>query len=717
MHSQHPSPQSPMEGLRVDQRLGRMLRAIVLPLAISLSGAAAPVDLPANSLPTTMEALTHPGLDTEGKEFKDWTFTQGHSTYTLSGQAAYIRAGGKPVGFFFSGKGQFRYVSALALEHPSLHYNVKAHSYAKVTPCPEGVAITQRVDDGLFWFAGSTAPELPGTPVKMKDKGFHSALAVFQEKDLNGFLHHIALRWIGSTSTPYFKAQLCCGLNPRHFTHEIDALDSEQLKVAKFRHADQPFATTWVQLSRQMEGWSYQSPKTPQFALTNVHIDLKAPKSGLASLSVEETLLPVAKGLKGFDLDLYNFRAEYDDIKGWVSRPMNVISVRDAQGHPLPFDHREHRILVAVPNLEQHVPVTLTFEIQGAVVPERVLRQSWWALDRGPWFPLPTEWSARAFTVQARAQVADPYIPIMSGETLRRTRENGVTTLETRLDKPSQNFGIYAGNWDIQEATCNGITVRVVGTSGITMDRTTYRSSFAHIETFLKYFEQVMGPFPFKEINNITWGRPSASPTILGGSDTKPFPDPGSEPSFPSGYGLGFAELIARQYWGQMVQPWSLEDAWLTEGFSEYLARGAMLGIPTMGPKWFEVQKNHWSLSSVRAADVSSLPLANTLELGTGARVEAYYPTILLCHKGALLLDAIHGQLGDKDFAAFLKDYSSTMAWRRNMVAEIPSFIQTTYGKDITPIMNRYYWGMEIPPKSATVPQETRNAQLTANPR
>jgi len=645
---------------------------------------------------TLFQNLRQPKLDTEAKEFKDWTFTQGHSTYTLSGKASFLRAEGRAVGFFFTGKGQFRYISNFAFEHPTLKYNASLNCYSKIEPCPDGLAITQRVESGLFWFAGSPLPELPGTSTASDEKAFRSAWKLFEEKDQNALAQSIALRWIGSTARPYFKAQLECGTVPIPFVHVIDGLDSERLMVSKFRALESPYSAPWVQLSRQMQGWDYHLPRNPRFILTHVNLDLKAPGKGLSTLMVQETILPFEEGLKAIDLDLYSFRVEKDSVDGWVKRAMRVVAVRDAKGNSLAFDHRDHRIVVVVPDLKPQTPVTLTFELEGSIAPQRRLLQSCWLLDNGPWFPLPSEWSARAFTVNARLQVDDPYLPIMSGETVRRVHEGKSTLLETKLDKPAQSFGAMAGCWDIREEIRNGITIRI---AGINLDGVTCRSYIENIDTYLRQFSRLLGPFPFKEVNYITWSRPVASPTILGGSIIKQPQDPGPVPNFPAMFSLNVAELVARQYFGQVVQLWSPEDLWVTEGFSEYLARMAMLGIPAIGPKWFSVQEDYWANSASRASDSSPIALAHTLVCKDGDQVQAYFPTALICHKGAAIIGAIHDQLGDQAFMAFLNRFMESLSWHRAMASQIPFCVQEATGMDIAPLMEKHYWGAYVPPK------------------
>lgn len=675
-----------------------------LPIALSLplSGQTE------TGLRSAMATLANPSQDAEGKTFTNWTFTQGHAKYTLSGKAAYIRAGGKPIGFFFTGKGQFRYVSEFAFEHPSLKYNASQNCYSKIEPCAEGLAVTQRIEDGLFWFAGPSMPELPGQPTAADQKGFRAALKLFQEKDMSALSQSLAMRWIGSTSRPYFKAQLECGANPLPFVHVMDGLDSERLMVSKARAYESPYAAPWVQLSRQMQGWDYQVPRNPRFALNRVKLDLVAPESGPSTLKVEETILPLEAGLKTLDLDLYSFKAEKNTADGWVKRPMQVLSVKDASGQSLAFDHRDHRILVEVPNLQPNTPVVLTFELKGAIAPERRLVDVFWLLDGGPWFPLPTEWSARAFTVQARLQVADPYVPIMGGETVRRVHEGNTTVLETRLDQPVQSFGAMAGCWEIREEVRNGITIRVAGSS---LDSMTYKSNVDSIDTYLRYYAKLLGPFPFKEVNFIP-GRPAASPTILGTGITKQTPDLGPVPSFPPTYALSIAELVLRQYFGQAVQLWSPEDLWITEGFSEYLRGMAMLGIPAMGSRWFNVQKDYWRSSATRASDLSNIALASTMVCKDGDWVKAYFPTALLCHKGALVVSGIHDQLGDQAFLEFLRKFVATLSWRRALASQLPFFVQQTSGKDITALMDQGYWKTSLPAPTSTS-ASTLQAQAT----
>jgi len=648
------------------------------------------------SLPRVVASFENPVLEPQGREFKDWTFTQGHCSYTLSGVATNLLVDGQVVGFCFTGRGAFHYISAFAYEHPVLKYNADQNGWAKVHPCPEGLAVDQRVDDAVFWFAATPVPALPGSvkPAPLKD--FAVILKACKDEDLNALSHDLAMRRIGSTSKPYFKAQLRCGANLWPFVHEIDGLDSERLMVRKPRLFEAIFQKPWVQLSRQMEGWDYRHPRNPRIVLTNVELDLTAPKQGSPTLKVTETFRPMEDGLQAIDLELYSYRAESNASGAWVKNSIQLLAVRDAQGQALEFDHRDHRVMVSVPNLKAQVPVTLSFEMTGGVVPERRMKDTWWALDNGPWFPLPEEWSARAFTFHAKVRIADPYVPIMSGETVQRLHEAGMTQLETKVDNPVQTFGLMAGIWTFKEEVRNGVTLRVVAPDLSSMTCKEYTDS---VDYYLRYFKQLIGPYPFKELNVVPYARIADSPAILGSGITKQSPDPGPVPNIPTGYAISVAEHLLRQYWGQIVQVWGPEDLWITEGFSEYLSNLAMLSIPSLGPSWFKTKKSYWADSGAQGAELAPIGLACQLAPKDDNWRGRYLSTRLLNHKGAVLVAAIHQELGDDNFVKFLQTFQASLRWHSCQASQVPDLVQKTTGKDIAPLMERAYWGMAMPQK------------------
>lgn len=674
-------------------------------LALSATGSLRAAPEAAPPLNVLMEGLPHPSLDTQGHALKNFTFTQGHGTYTLTGKAAYLRAGGQIIGFHFTGEGTLRYTTEYALEFPEFQNELEMHCDTKAERNGNSLSVNRRVNDAIFTFAGTPVPELPAASAQVKPRDYASIQNYFERDDqsLDNRAQSLALRLLKSTDRPYFRAQFFHGINPVAFLHIVDDLDSERLTMHRVEWGHD-FVYPWLQVSRQMKGWDYRVPRNPRFLLTAVDLDLDLVHETQGTLVAKETFLPTVDGLQALDLDLESYtvgitgggKAEKQDIK--------VLSIKDAQGKPLAFDHRNHRLLVQTPNLQSQVPVTLTFELSGGFAPRRSGRKSPWKIN-GTWFPVPDERSARTYVVHAKVRAPQDDQPIMGGETLQRTQESGRVLLETRLEHPTHTFQVVGGPWDIAEKRCEGVLVRLAGTKLSKVSQDTF---FAKITRNLQFFQTNLGPFPFKELNHCLDIATEPGPGLLGRASWSSLMNPtspsvGYTQTMASLQGQEYTYPLAQQYWGQAVQNWSPEDSWVTSGLAAYQASLYNITLPHDPEGWYRnavTGLQDWALQQGQTMGhrlaILPLPLSR---FDQGLR-------------GELLFLNIQKQIGDKDFFTFLRAFYQSMLWKPAMGTQIPFFIQKMTGKDITPLMDSACWGNEVPPDFDHVPS-WKSAQET----
>ena len=123
-----------------------------------------------------------------------------------------------------------------------------------------------------------------------------------------------------------------------------------------------------------------------------------------------------------------------------------------------------------------------------------------------------------------------------------------------------------------------------------------------------------------------------------------------------------FAHEIAHQYWGIVVQMPSPEEQWLTESFAEYCAflfvkdrRSASVAVGL---------EKRWRRGADFADDAAPIPLANRVWVAYDAVRRAEIRKGLLYDKGPILLAALHREMGDEAFLAFLKSTQAALAWK-----------------------------------------------------
>ena len=69
----------------------------------------------------------------------------------------------------------------------------------------------------------------------------------------------------------------------------------------------------------------------------------------------------------------------------------------------------------------------------------------------------------------------------------------------------------------------------------------------------------------------------------------------------------------------------------------------------------------------------------------------------LLYDKGPLLLAALHAELGDAPFRAFLRSCQALSAWKFGSTKAIAQLLHARTARDYDSFFEKYYWGTEMP--------------------
>ena len=204
-------------------------------------------------------ALKHATLAKEAREVKNWVFTRGSATYTLSGQAAYLMAGDTICGVYFKGQGRFKYTTHDQMEFPVTRFNASRHLRAKLECSPGAISVGDVLDEATFWFAGGTPLELPGGPGTLAASDFEAQQKFFRTPDGNAFFHGLALRLLDPARKPYFCAELRGRDQP--WVHEVDEAKEETLlALAPYLNDDGTRFDVTI-LSRCPIGWDLRAPR------------------------------------------------------------------------------------------------------------------------------------------------------------------------------------------------------------------------------------------------------------------------------------------------------------------------------------------------------------------------------------------------------------------------------------------------------------------------
>jgi aminopeptidase N len=164
--------------------------------------------------------------------------------------------------------------------------------------------------------------------------------------------------------------------------------------------------------------------------------------------------------------------------------------------------------------------------------------------------------------------------------------------------------------------------------------------------------------------------------------------------AFSKGVNERFAHEIAHQYWGHVVKMGSLEEQWVTESFAEY---SSALLMKNLKKGAYDSMLAHWRANASDAKEVSSIPMANRIAIPSDFGAAMRNRTFLIYDKGAVLLAAIHKQLGEDKFLTFMRSLQGIFAWQYLTTPDMAKLLQRIDGKDWMPFFEQYYYGTEVP--------------------
>jgi len=648
------------------------------------------------SLPATLERFDHLQVG-DAVAVSNVPLSAGHMTCTLkSGRAAPVRAGDDVVGLYFEGEGSMDYLAADAVEAPVVVYSTKKATSLAPQKTAEGVWLRDSFKRLLWVSTGAPLPPLSGAAAASLQAAFTQQREKFGRNYSPPLSHDFALTLGNAPSEPLAWAELDGG--KADFVYEFNEWRARAETLAVLRKTDswEPEFKKYlwpVTLSDRPLYRDRREPPAPRFVLTDVDFELSASAGNDAKLSVVETIVPVGLPQRVFGFDLDSVR--YVEAGASVgTRTERLTGVFDEAGHALPFHHIRNDLLVELPApAPAGQPLKLRFAIEGDFL-IRPGGDSFWELGTRPWFPQ-TELAGEYYTLHARIRVRKPFIAFAPGTTVRRAAEGDDNVLETRCEKPIQWAVVLAGRYEVAEEERNGVKIRVA-TYAIKNPRGVKQLTDL-AATVIGYYQEFLGPFPFPEYNIIEindYGFGQAPPGILFITSEAFNPLLGDmNQLFSQGINERFAHEIAHQYWGQVVKMPSDEEQWLTEAFAEYCA--AVFLKNHRDPSVYKSLEKHWKRRADFANDAGPIALANRIyDPVTEEEIRAG----LLYDKGALLLAALHKEVGDEVFFTFLKSYQKSFAWKFGTTKHLAGLLQFLTKKDYTPFFEKYYWGTEMPP-------------------
>ena len=629
----------------------------------------------------------------EGKTVSKFQVSVGHMNVVLDqGTVAPVMAGDQQVGLFLHGPGTFTYETVNKDELTALRYNAK-HADLAVQPTAEKATITEKFKSVLL--RGNGLPEAGGDTAAAPAPAFTENRELFARQTLADPAEYLfVLQALNAPASRVVRADIQGVERPYVYVYDDAWTRNESLALLRRPQYRINKDSNWLYttpLSKQAIGRDNRKAAPPNVKLTNLDVTLVNTDGPNATVTVVETLV-LQRPAAAVQFDQYS--EYYFDINR-EPRRYNVRSVTDEKGNELSYHHERGTLLVG---LAAPVPagqaVKLKFEIEGNIL-HRPDGSNYWELGIEPWFPMlqPNE---MLFTYHALLKVKKPFSIFTSGKTLRREEEGDWNVLESKLDMPVGYIAILAGRYQYDEETKNGVTVRVA--SFIVKNAQAYKTlrsiAFAAAEVYPRF----LGPFPFDEItiierNDLGWGQAPAGLVFITKEAFNPKHEDANE--YVKGINLRIAHELAHMYWGSAVKAESTEDTWIQEAFAEYSA--ALFMKDAGKPGEYTKALAHWKADAKDATKVSTIPMGNRL-YNEGDPLDSFLArNNLIYAKGAILLAALHKELGDETFLTFLKSYQKSFKGKYGNTAMVMGLLQFLTKKDYAPFFEQYYYGTAMP--------------------
>jgi aminopeptidase N len=329
---------------------------------------------------------------------------------------------------------------------------------------------------------------------------------------------------------------------------------------------------------------------------------------------------------------------------------LKVDSVTDAQNHPLNGERGPNAtISIALPSsMKKGASTTLTFVYEGTLSgseesPVEGLKVASigdpisYLLYAGRWFPMVGYLTDR-FTAEIHVQIPSGYRVVGSGNTGSPHEASGGTEYTFNWTRPSFPGTIIAGKFLEPVVVAGSPNVRLYLTEGHKQSGPEYAQT-ANKE--FEFFGETFGESSTRLLNVVELPDDTLpaywAPEIAAIA--------GARIADRNNYRL-LANTMAHQWWGCMVSPATLNDAWITNGMSRY---GELMYVERVAGQ-----------TALQAAviDISAGALAyDTIPLTSAGRLDPFSPQFqsMTLEKGAMVFHMLRWEIGDDNFIKTLR--------------------------------------------------------------
>jgi aminopeptidase N len=210
-------------------------------------------------------------------------------------------------------------------------------------------------------------------------------------------------------------------------------------------------------------------------------------------------------------------------------------------------------------------------------------------------------------------------------------------------------------------------------------DSTAAVRGFARVPDMVQYYDSLIGPYPFSKLALVQ------SSTMFGGMENSSavfLPENSLSYSDSVDNELTVSHELAHQWFGDDVTVSNWPDLWLSEGFATYFS---MLYFESRkGEQYFKEliagTRNYYEQSSTKVLPLIDTTYSNVSDL---LNVENY-------DKGALLLHALRGYLGDEAFFNGMKEYFRRFSHKNATTSDFKNVMTLVSKKDVSEFFQKW---------------------------
>ena len=376
-----------------------------------------------------------------------------------------------------------------------------------------------------------------------------------------------------------------------------------------------------------------------------------------------------------------------------LNQALRVDSLTDGAGNSLAHVRQQDKVIVTFSQpLAAGAPAELDLHYTGALPdaslsPISGIRTAYvgpdgaFLLYPGEWFPL-SGYNTDRFTADISATLPASLSLLASGTATTSPAANGEVTYSFHQEHASFPGSVIVTSLKPQAFTDNGVNSSFYFSPDIPPALTAqYASAAAAIYTFLT---NTLGTPPNADGLRFVELPADALPS---------FASPGlivlSRTSIGSSVNTNLlVDEIAQQWFGVMVSPATLDDAWLQYGAARY-CEALYIQHAQDKAAWQDL---------VTQLAIGALSYPDTA-LANSSQLYVFSPQFqdLNYDKGAMLFHMLRWQLGDQPFDNALRDVVNTYAWKPLSTAEFQQALENSTHSDLRSFFSQWYRGTAVP--------------------